>query len=488
MKNTNIFFKAVYILSFFLLACTSCNENLVEDATNTSAPNITDFSPKSGKVGTEIKITGENLLKLDTIYIGGGMATVKYLINSREAVATVTSTSKTGKLKVSGVYGAFESSDVFTVTYVAPVINMSTFPSEGKANDNVLIEGTDMDAVIEVYFETTKAEIITQTTTELIVKVPYFEENNVDVFLSYNTESGVKKTGTTGKPFSLDKPQPTVESYDKSAEVGETIIIKGTNLSLVDKVMFDKKEATISLKEDKSISVIVPSGYTATSKAVLKLIYYVDRELIVTSDFQVIVPQINYWPDVTLFANDVTTTDNFFNAMSGKIYNPCNYSGNAKNVYFYLTITSTSLAFNNPRNGINQIKNFKCENVALPSDTVGTLNVKFRRMDPTNSADNIFIEKVKNKTLTSISQAELEEAGVIKAGTSSFRHNGVPGDPNNMYSVGDIILFQHYNTTNLTNTTAPIIGTGFLEVVKITSKDPKTDKTSSVTFNCYFQK
>ena len=480
MKNRSFLYKISALLIFCMAVFVSCNEDLVEDKENTDAPVITDFYPKSGKAGTEVTIKGENLLKVDTAYIGNGLARVKYRVNPSEMVVVITSESKTGKIQISGLFGETESNDVFTVTYVVPNINMSTFPASGKANDEVLIEGDNMDAITKVMFGTTEATIVSKNEKELVVKVPYFEENEVDVFLSYNTESGVQQTGTTGKPFSLEKPQPTVSDYPTSAETGSTITLTGTNLSLVDKVMFDNYEGQITLKQETSLSVVVPSDYTVTSdNVVLKLVYYGDKELTITNSFEAVVPLIYYWENKTIYAQDPANTENFFDALTGKIYTPCDYATIKDNIYFYITITSSSLAINNPNNGANQIKNFKCEGTGLPTEA-GSKIVKFRRLDPSIPAENEFITKVKDKTLKIISQDDITADGINNAGTSSFRHYGNPAT--NMYDEGDVILFQQFDSGN------NVLKVGFLEIKKITSKNPTTDKTSSITFNCYFQK
>lgn len=467
-----------------MIICVGCSEDLVEEKENTSAPVITEFFPKSGKAGTEVTIKGENLQKVDTVRIGNEVARIKYLISPTEMVMVVTSEAKTGKIQVSNPFGDTESGDVFTVTYVVPSIDMSTFPATAKANDQILIEGQNMDAVTKVVFGTTEATIVSKNENELIVKVPYFDEDDVDVYLSYNTESGVQQIGTTGKPFTLNKPKPVVDSYPTSSETGETIVLTGSNLTLVDKVMFDNYEAQITLQDETSISVVVPSDYAVTANnVVLKLVYYGNKELVVTNTFEAIVTKIYFWENKTIFAQDPANTENFFDALTGKIYTPCDYDKIKDNIYFYLTITSNSLAINNPNNGENQIKNFKCNNVNLPSEK-GSKVIKFKRLDPTVAAENEFITKVKGKTLESISLSDLTVAGIASAGTSSFRHNGIPGDANNMYSEGDVILFQQFESA----TSKTVVKSGFLEIKTITTTNPKTDKKSSITFNCYFEK
>ncbi|WP_294070595.1 IPT/TIG domain-containing protein, partial [Proteiniphilum sp. UBA1028] len=64
-----------YIYMLLLLLTTivfiACNESALIEEFKVEPPVITEFSPKSGDVGTEITIIGENLDRIDQVQIGG---------------------------------------------------------------------------------------------------------------------------------------------------------------------------------------------------------------------------------------------------------------------------------------------------------------------------------------------------------------------------------------------------------------------------------
>jgi hypothetical protein len=81
----------------------------------TAKPSITNFTPKSGKVGTKVTITGKNFAGATSVKIGGVKAT--YKVNSRTKItATVTGKSKTGKVSVTTKGGTATSGKSFKVT------------------------------------------------------------------------------------------------------------------------------------------------------------------------------------------------------------------------------------------------------------------------------------------------------------------------------------------------------------------------------------
>lgn len=473
MKNINIIFKTLILI--LGLSLVSCNEDLVVDEVIVSEPAISDFAPKSGKVGTEIRITGEHLQKVDTVKIGGELAEIKYRINSREIVVVVTANNKTGNILVSGSNGKTETSESFSMEYTVPAL--TNFPASAKTNAEIYIEGNNLDAALDIYFGTIKGEIISQSEKDMIVKVPFFEDESVDLIVDYNTAAGIKQVSTSGKPFQLERPTPVITNNPSSGEIATTITLTGTELTLIDEIWFGTKQGTIQQKSDESLTVLIPTDFDATTDVALTAKYYGTRTLVINPAFKV--KAIYYWQNKEIFAHDESTSNNFFNAATGDIYTPCQYADIKNNIYFFITISSSSIQLNNPANSGNQTKNFKCNGVALPTETMPNI-VKFKNLSTGNAAENELIEKVKNRTLESISQTDIDAAGIVTANSSTRRFYG-EGNADNQMKPGDILMFQLFSGSTP-------VKVGFIEVVKFTSSNPTSDRTSSMTFNCYFQK
>jgi len=472
MKNINIIFKTLILLLGISLV--SCNEDLVYDEVTEGTPVISDFSPKSGKVGTEVKITGEYLLKIDTVRIGGEMAELKHRVNANEIVVIVTSKNKTGNILVSGSNGKVESTESFTLEYTVPAL--TNFPAAAKTNAEIYIEGNNLDAALAIYFGTVKGEIISQSEKDMIVKVPFFEDESVDLIIDYNTATGVKQASTTGKPFQLERPTPVITDSPSGGELATSITLTGTELTLIDEIWFGTKQGTIQQKTDESLTVLIPTDFTATADVALTAKYYGTRTLTINPSFKV--KAIFFWQNVTIFAQSEETPANFFNAATGEIYTPCQYESIKTNIYFFITWSSGNKTFqlNNPNNSAAQTKSFKCSGVALTEEKMPNI-VKFRILKTTD-AEGEFYQKVKNRELNEINQQMITDAGIANAGTSAPRFQ----ISSNIFNVGDVLMFQKFASDGKT-----VEKVGFVDILSATDITSVTT-TSSITFNCYFQK
>jgi hypothetical protein len=361
---------------------------------------------------------------------------------------------------------------------------MQMEPTEGAHIDEILIEGENLDAVTKVLFGTAQANIIAQSEKELVVQVPYFEEYSVDIVLEYFDGTTTQSISTTGKPFSIIAEDPVIDpDFPLTAEKGTSITLTGANLNLIDAVWFGEYQGTIAQKTNTHLNITIPFEFTAETTVTFKLIYYGTRELILSNAFVVTIPvesTIYFWKDRTIYANDASTTDNFFDAKTGNIYTPCDYAALKNDIYFFITISSSSIQLNNPHNSANATKLFKCDADYLPTEVMPNI-VKFRPLKTISAADNIFIEQVKNQTLTEISQEILTAAGVADAASNTPRYFGA-GNASTVWEEGTVLLFQQFDAAG------NVLKVGFIDVLKITTLDPTTDKTSSVKFNCYFQK
>ena len=473
MKNITIIIKTLALI--LGLALVSCNEDLVQDMEVKGTPAITDFSPKAGKVGTEVTITGEFLQKIDTVRIGGELAEVKYRINPNEIVVKVKPGNKTGKILISGENGKIETADNFTMEYTVPAL--TNYPPSAKTNEEIYIEGNNLDAALDIYFGTVKGEIISQSEKDMIVRVPFFQDDKVDIILNYNTESGIKQSSTTGKPFELARPTPVITDSPSEGELLTQITITGTELTLIDEIWFGTHKGNIIQKGEESMTVVIPNEFDATTSVELRAVYYETKSLVVQSAFKV--KAIYYWQNKEIFQQDPNTTNNFFNAVTGEIYTPCDNVAMVKaNTHFFISNSSSSIQLNNPNNG-DQIKNFKCNGTA---NFLGVMDnkVMFKNLSTTNDAENALIEKVKNRTLESISQAEIESAGITNAGSSTRRFYG-EGDSKNQMKPGDILMIQWFEGSTVKKV-------GFIEIIKFTYTNAASGKDGSMTFNCYYEK
>ena len=162
MKNKLHYF----ILLFVLAALTGCNEKLSIETEIQGAPEISEFTPTSGKAGTEITVKGSNLRDIVSATIGGVESQILYKLSQQEIVIVVPREgTKSGKIVLAtsrkddaGESTRAESAQSFSVTYPTP--RVTDFPKGGRVGNNVEILGADLDIISKVFMGDEEGEII----------------------------------------------------------------------------------------------------------------------------------------------------------------------------------------------------------------------------------------------------------------------------------------------------------------------------------------
>jgi photosystem II stability/assembly factor-like uncharacterized protein len=93
-----------------------------------SPPSIASFTPTSGPVGTEVTITGSNLLGASSVKFNGTAASAYTVLSGTQIRATVASGSTTGRITVTTSAGTATSSGDFTVTIPPAQTTLTFFP------------------------------------------------------------------------------------------------------------------------------------------------------------------------------------------------------------------------------------------------------------------------------------------------------------------------------------------------------------------------
>lgn len=487
MKNYKVYLSAAFML--LGAALSSCHEKLSVTAEVEQPPVITQFSPASGAAGTEVTIEGENLGEVDTVTIGGGVAEIKYRISNNKMVVKVTAASKTGKIAAKTyMVGESESEDEFTVNYVTP--QFSTLPDMASLGQEIVLEGTGLNAVTSISFgpdpqTAIASEIEYQSDTELVTTVPTnipASVSEMNIYFSYITD-GVETQQACPQTVTVDRPIPEVTDIPAEADENTSITITGTHLNLVTEIWFGDEKASMTEQDETHIVVSVPDiGESESDGRVVavKMKYY-DTEEVIRQDFTikwVRTYKFYYWPSVTLGAQEAGV-NSFFNAITGESYDACGVKDNITtntNIHFLVCWSGSLINFSNPGRASSKVKNFKCDNIALESVAFPNF-VKFQLLDPNNTADKKYIDIVHNKdwnTLDALVPETLVTEGIVnpRPGSNDLK-------PAEGFKVGDVILFAL-----LDGDEGAMQKWGFIELLNVNP----SEKQSTVTFNCYFQK
>lgn len=457
----------------------SCSEATKIEAEKQEAPIISDFSPKSGKAKTEIKVWGDNFGTVNKVMIGDVESGIKYKLTQDTIIIYPLSNSKTGKIKLINTYGETESTDVFTMEYPIPVL--TSVPENGEAGKEIMIEGENLNVISEIKFGDVVAEITYQSDKEIVVKVPTDVPDGEKISFSYfNGENTISIESE--KTFSPTKPDPVFDAEKPSeGNEGSVITFTGQNLHIIDKVIMNNVTELSISKSETSLSVTLPEVDENTN-ITLTAVYYGDNQIEILSGFTIIDIKYYSYKNIMLGARE-SGLPSFFNAITGATFGACDILGmgilseNDK-FHIYTDYSSSTLIFGNPATGQNKFKNFKCDGVQLETANAKNI-VKFYPVENAEYSNSI-ISGTHEKLLTIFSSSANDIINALKGENSSTSDFKYPS-----WNVTDknVILFVLYNSEQQPEKI------GFIHVLSVSETEvSELSKASYVTFNCYFQK
>lgn len=480
MKTKNILsviFKT-FAMGSVIVSCSEVSEIKIEEP---EAPVIIGFSPAEGKVGTEIKIWGENLGNVSKAYIGDGEAGIKYKITQDTVVIYPTESSVTGVIKLENAYGESETSAQFTRIYPQP--ELTEVPTSGKAGNEIMVSGKNLDVITSVMFGTEEGTITYKSETELLIQIPTtITDNPGKVSFYYSDGSETPSFIESESPFIPEKPGPVFDQASiKEGDECTSVTFTGNNLHIIDKVLMNNETELSFSSTETSLSVTLPEVASDT-QITLTAYYYGERSVEITTGFTI--KNILYFAhkNILLGARE-SGMQSFFNAVTGESFSACDIKGMgdlAENdkFHFYTDYSSSTLIFGNPGGGANKFKNFVCDEEKLEGKNAKNV-VKFYPVEDTDYAGKIISGSDEDiKTIFASPASDIVNA--LKgdnSSTSDFKYPSWNATDKN------VILFVLYDSEEKP------AKVGFIHVLSVSeSKKEDMDKTSYVTFDCYFQK
>jgi uncharacterized repeat protein (TIGR01451 family) len=214
-------------------------------------PTITAVSPISGRAGTNVSISGKNLLGTSTVSFNGVVAPGFSVVNNSNIIVSVPAGATTGLLRI-----IIPDASAFSPTNFIVRPTFSSFsPNAGPVGTAVTIQGANLNAGgVSVSFNGVKAATPTG--------------------VSFGQLTAIVPPGTTTGPISLS----TVDGADTNvalfylparikslsstnAAPGARIVITGTNFLGASLVSFNGTPAvSFIVSNNVSMSAVVPSG------------------------------------------------------------------------------------------------------------------------------------------------------------------------------------------------------------------------------------
>lgn len=185
------------------------------------APVITDITPKTGKIGDQVIIYGQNLEHITKVLIGGVSSDI--ISQTTSSITTKVPVGAYGSDYIK-IYGNATSGNDFVVgsippPVIIPVVSNYT-PNHGSVNALITINGTNLDLITQVQFGTTFLSF-TRTSSLITCNVPQIADGTYQINLKYT--SGNILVGS----FVVSQDVPPTPSTDFVEPQIDTNIRKG---------------------------------------------------------------------------------------------------------------------------------------------------------------------------------------------------------------------------------------------------------------------
>ena len=541
---------ALFACLFFLCGCDSTSMKDVA----ISSPEVLSFSPESGSIGSDVIVTGEYLDDVVSATIGGGKVTILQKVSNQRLSLKVTDQARSGKIVLTNSIGEGVSEAEFTLEYPAPVVSQTGVPSEVEMGNNLLLSGSHMNVVSAVLFTAAEggtagneAEIISQSETEIVVKVPYVESDKAIVTFKYFDGTKEVETSSSSAPKLTVKryrPEITTTVFEP-ANVGDMVVLEGAYLNKIDKVLLGDIECTITLQTETELKFVVPSSENyvdGDNTVVLKISYFDGREVHTLTDvFVVKVPFIYFWENRKVYGQGRIEgqLSSFFSPETGLVYANSDWSTvvdpvsmkykaatcsannkpavseseyNSVNPYFFFSGASAGqLQINSPANSKTQLRNFYSTTNSSSQvtggkiDCYGTPALTFLWLDPSKSGYKTLIDEVKNGTLSKIDETTFPIDVEAKT-CRGFSIASAKASPNTdvwapdifkvceekVANVDAVLLVFYYNVKgSVDNVADNIKRIGVLHIKTVDFKlynNTNAPSSSSIEFDMYWQK
>ncbi|MCH5214763.1 MAG: IPT/TIG domain-containing protein [Muribaculaceae bacterium] len=546
--------KALYILAAVAVTATlaSCEDSLTDDMVQ-SAPVVETFLPAEGYAGCEITVKGTSLNNVVAAKIGDTDAIVAQRVSDRQIIIKVPAQASTGKITLSNSVGSGSSATDFIISYPAPEADLATLPGDVELSSNMLIFGKKMSVITRVLFsapgnEPHEAEIISQSDSEIVVKVPYVEADNANISFEYFDGTSLITTDPSEITVVMARFQPNVTDVStSSASIGETVTLGGQYLDKVDRVLLAGEECLITQQTPETLKFIVPelAGFAdGENVATLEIEYFdgVERNVLVP-EFRVTVPMVLFWENRKVWAQgrDVEEFTSFFSPQTGLAYansmwrdlDPISFKyqegtcsaaqepavsqseyDSVVPYFFFTGVSAGHLQINSPAGSASMLKNIFTENnssndfrvTGANANCYGTPVLSFLTLDNGNAAHAKLIEKVRTKTLDRLDEetypldVDAKKIGDISISGMSNSLNNTKFAPD-VFTVGQalntdvdvyiLVLYYNHKGLNSSNRAENVRRMGVLHIKHIDFRpynNTDAPSSSSVTFDMYWMK
>lgn len=515
MKRINYIKAFLTCLVFSLFV--GCNEDVLVTEVVVNDPIVTSIDPQSGEVGTEVTIYGENLHIIKSVTVGGGEAPIKYRLSQTEMIVTVSTDTRSGNVIVTNNFDvAVEYTEQsFEVTFKTPTETSTDFPTAseepvetsaatghwGEVGQMIVVNGSYLTFVDEVYFGDTQATIITQRSNELIVEIPLLNFSE-DVELKLTYYNGTADTYVSLGTFHVIVLVPTVTSDIPETLTKYTpITLTGYNMDLFNSfyvVSDDDELVYLTIKSQNSTTVeldINTNFFEASFEGTVYAIYNNDKTMEISDITLIADPnEPRYYTYTNIFMSGRSENGGgdlpFLDLETGVVKSVLGVTSDYAGVDIMIYDNSGYCQLYGAHNTSSTYKNYKYDGTALSSliddwaSTVVGNTVKFRALDPTDEDHAALIAAYEAGTIVYLS---VDDDGVAIDPLVAAISAPASSSPR---------VYQSYTTYNagyisvdeypyvLVQRTTPDIKYGIIKITSVGYAESNPTQLTDVTFDC----
>lgn len=286
-------------LLFGILILFSCEAELEVDRSLEEIvgkqPEISSFSPESTPLLGNVNIKGEALNFVEKAFINGVETPIHQRVNATQIIIEAGVNVTSGPIKlVTGAGKEVVSDGSLNITYPIPSVS-SEIPNSSKVNENITLEGENMDAVTKVSFGEKEGFIEFKEKNALVIKTPLNNDSPITLTIYYNTEAG-EQTTVLENEYAIVIPKPTVNNPPRLTTRDEPVTVVGENMNLVTSITVGGNETSINEVTPTSLTFDIPEGmetgyypikfsYSEDQETILEDIPYINGDFIKLLDF-----------------------------------------------------------------------------------------------------------------------------------------------------------------------------------------------------------
>ncbi len=221
-------------------------------------PTVASFTPATGQVGTNVMVTGTNLIGTTGYKIGGYGGGYQSVTSDSTVDISAIAGMPAGPITMVTNAGTTTSAGTFTPT--PPTIILSYAPKSGKPGDTVTLTGLQFGAATQVLFQpNSSATFALVDDSHLTAVVP---AGAIDGSI---TVVGQNVSNSTVGPFTVTGGAalvaPRIAAFQPGGlGVGSQVQVSGVGFTGATQVTFNGTPTTFDVQSDPSFTTVVPVG------------------------------------------------------------------------------------------------------------------------------------------------------------------------------------------------------------------------------------